>query len=479
METTRYIRLRYGFGLSALALLILGTHLFLVREAARDQDALSTIIHIAGSQTGLTNRIAFFTERMMQDISDDERKTARQQIGRAINQIQSNHKLLIHGDEIKGIPKVFTETLQIIYFDNNFGLDVALERFLTHVNKIQHADPEDIGPGHVSVIFVTNYGPYVLETLLNSAVIEYEAHARRVHDRVHRYQNIAVAAALILLIIEAIFIFRPLEKNVKRSIEKINAKNKETEFALEASEALNKTKDTFLSNVSHELRTPLNAIIGFSEALLVGVYGKLSTVKQRERLQDVHSAARHLLNLVNDILLLRAADGEDLGIDESVIRIQEMLNDVRSLIQPIADKAGIQLNYDYGGVDFLVFADQRRINQILLNLINNAIKYTPRGGQVYVWAGRLKTGEAAFRITDTGIGMTEAEVSMARGMFQRIETEYTRNREGTGLGLPVSIELAKAHGGDIRITSEKGAGTVVTVVLPASRVLDETADISA
>lgn len=476
METTRYIRLRYVLGLSALALLILGTHLFLVREAARDQDALSTIINIAGSQTGLTNRIAFFVQQMTQDITDDEHKTARQQIGRAISQIESNHNLLINGNKSRGIPRVFNETLEIIYFDNNFGLDAALERFLNHVSKIQQADPAGIEPGHVSVIFVTNYGPYVLETLLNSAVSEYEAHARRMHDRMHRYQEVAVAAALLLLIIEAIFIFRPLEKKVNRAIEKINAKNRETEEALQASEALNKTKDTFLSNVSHELRTPLNAIIGFSEALLVGVYGKLPTKRQRERLHDVHSAARHLLNLVNDILLLRAADGEELGIDESAARIGDLLNGVKSLIQPIADKAGIQLDYDFDDVHFLLFADQRRMNQILLNLINNAIKYTPRGGQVHVWAGRLDTGEAAFRIADTGIGMTEEEVSMARGIFQRVETEYTRTREGSGLGLPVSIELAKAHGGDIRIASEKGVGTVVTVILPASRVLDETAE---
>jgi len=99
METTRYIRLRYVLGLSALALLILGTHLFLVREAARDQDSLSTIINIAGSQTALTNRIAFFVQRMTQDLSEDEYRTARRQIGRALSQIEINHQILLNGDK--------------------------------------------------------------------------------------------------------------------------------------------------------------------------------------------------------------------------------------------------------------------------------------------------------------------------------------------------------------------------------------------
>jgi len=295
----------------------------------------------------------------------------------------------------------------------------------------------------------------------------------------HFYQEIAVAFALLLLLIEAIFVFRPLERKVKHAINEIENKNTAIQAALDASEALNKTKYTFLSSVSHELRTPLNAIIGFSEALILGVYGKIASKKQHARLGDINAAAKHLLGLVNDILLLRATDAQELHLEEGETRVDALLADVTALLQPLAENAGVHLSFSEKNASLRLWVDERRMQQILLNIINNAIKYTPEGGQIDIWAGRLDSGEVAFRVTDTGIGMTRDEVAMAREMFQRIETEYTRAREGSGLGLPVSIELAHAHGGRIDIASEKGVGTEVTVVLPASRGVDARADAAA
>jgi PAS domain S-box-containing protein len=245
--------------------------------------------------------------------------------------------------------------------------------------------------------------------------------------------------------------------------------------AKESAETANRAKSQFLANVSHELRTPLNAIIGFSEMLARGHAGPLQP-RQEEYAGLIHGSGQHLLNVINDILDLAHVDSgkfelhEEIGVDPRCV-----IDACVSLIRDSADRAEVRLTTEIDDRLPRLVADPTRLKQILLNLISNAIKFTGPRGSVVV-AGRCAAdGGVAFEVRDTGVGMRRDEIEIALEPFGQVDARLAREREGTGLGLPLARRLAELHGGSLHVESEKGRGTTVTVTLPASRVAAATA----
>ncbi|QJE74512.1 photoactive yellow protein [Aerophototrophica crusticola] len=223
-------------------------------------------------------------------------------------------------------------------------------------------------------------------------------------------------------------------------------------------------KSRFLANMSHELRTPLNAILGFSEVLEAGLFGPL-TPKQREYIGDIHASGRHLLAMVTDMLDLARIEAGRLELRPEPVDLAVLVEESVALARPRAEVEGVELLTSLPVPLPPLSADPVRLKQVLLNLVTNAVKFTPRGGRVEVSAEALPDA-VALEVRDTGVGMTPAEVALSLEPFRQVSNFTKHVQEGAGLGLPISRMLVQLHGGDLSIRSRPGAGTTVRVVLP-------------
>jgi len=241
--------------------------------------------------------------------------------------------------------------------------------------------------------------------------------------------------------------------------------------AKESAETANRSKSDFLANMSHELRTPLNAIIGFAEILAGSP--DVKNLKHREYLGDILAGGRHLLEIINDILDLSRIEADRLDLRESELRLGPLFASCVVLVASRAEKSGVALEVTEAA-DLVLRADPLRLKQILVNLLSNAVKFTSRGGKVALGCRRKPTGEIEMWVSDTGIGMSAEEIDLALKPFGQVAHVLTKNHDGVGLGLPLTQSLVKLHGGRLSIESKPGAGTTITVTMPAWRSVAET-----
>jgi len=241
--------------------------------------------------------------------------------------------------------------------------------------------------------------------------------------------------------------------------------------ARDVANAANKAKSDFLANMSHELRTPLNAIIGFSEIMNAELLGPLGTSEYKQYAGDIHESGAHLLSLINDILDLSKIEAGRLDLVEERAVVGEVVDASVRIIRERAQAAELKLVCDIPEDLPNLFVDERAIKQILLNLLSNAVKFTEAGGTVTIAARLTEAGEIAFSVTDTGVGMTPAEIKKALSPFGQVDSSLARKHEGTGLGLPLARSMTEVHDGTFVIESEQGKGTTATVTMPASRVM--------
>ncbi|WP_253288533.1 ATP-binding response regulator [Blautia sp. MSJ-19] len=238
--------------------------------------------------------------------------------------------------------------------------------------------------------------------------------------------------------------------------------------ALAAAEHANRAKTTFLNNMSHDIRTPMNAIIGFTAlcAKSVDDPGKTS-----EYLNKIATSSNHLLSLINDILDMSRIESGKVRIEEYEVYLPDVLHDLRTIIQSDVANKNLELFIDTLDVkDENVFCDKLRLNQILLNLMSNAIKYTNAGGTVSLRVEqkpcrREDYAEFVFRVRDTGIGMSKEFLKVVFQPFERMQTATISGIQGTGLGMSITKNLVELMGGTITVTSEEGKGSEFTVTL--------------
>ena len=232
-----------------------------------------------------------------------------------------------------------------------------------------------------------------------------------------------------------------------------------------------RTKSDLMANMSHELRTPLNAIIGFSGFMKDEMFGSVGSDKNREYIEDINSSGQHLLELINDILDVSAIEADGLELQESDVDVERIVNSTVRLIKPRAKTGEITITSSIDENVPHIYADERRIKQVLLNLLSNAVKFTPQGGEVSVDANINDDGSFSFLISDSGIGMDEEEAAVALSAFGQVDSGLDRKHEGTGLGLPLTKGLMELHGGTLKIKSKKGHGTTVSATFPEGRVI--------
>jgi signal transduction histidine kinase len=248
--------------------------------------------------------------------------------------------------------------------------------------------------------------------------------------------------------------------------------NERLTAAAEAVAAADRAKSRFLASMSHELRTPLNAILGFSTILKEQNWRPLDSGRIRDYAIFIFDSGEHLLALINDILDMSKIEAGHLELHDEVLDPGNLVSSCVGLVQLQAEKAGVRLEVTIPQDLPSLRADDRRLRQILLNLLSNAIKFTPERGRVHVGV-QMRPEGLAIEVLDTGIGMTPEEIPTALEYFGQIDSKHSRKSAGTGLGLPLSMQLVELHGGVMKIVSEAGAGTTVNVILPKERVVSE------
>ena len=270
-----------------------------------------------------------------------------------------------------------------------------------------------------------------------------------------------------------------------RSEEEIKQKNSELEEARLIAESANRAKSEFLANMSHELRTPLNAIMGFSEVLLNNMAGPVAD-NQKEFINDILESGKHLLSLINDILDLSKIEAGKMELDLSEVSINELIEGSLYMIREKAIQHRIHLQTDMQDDMGLVTADERKIKQVLFNLLGNAIKFTPDSGTITVRARRVMEGTVPdlrtersgvvesglspdtieISVEDTGIGISPEDQKRLFQPFQQLETTLLKKYAGTGLGLNLCKKFVELHGGEIRVESKEGKGSSFIFTIP-------------
>ena len=240
--------------------------------------------------------------------------------------------------------------------------------------------------------------------------------------------------------------------------------------AKDKAEAANRAKSDFLANMSHELRTPLNAIIGFSDIIKEQMLGPVENERYLEYIRDINNSANHLLSVINDILDLSKIEFGNVPLIEENVDFDATIASCLTIIGERARNGGLAIEYKPLRKMPILWAEQRRIKQVLINLLSNAVKFTPNGGSITVTMRRQSDGGLAIAVSDTGIGIRQEDMAVVMAPFGQVDTGLNRKFEGTGLGLPLTRAFVEMHGGRLTLESALGKGTTATVMLPAKRV---------
>ncbi len=231
----------------------------------------------------------------------------------------------------------------------------------------------------------------------------------------------------------------------------------------------NRAQPAFLAHMSHELRTPLNAIVGFADVLDREMRDQPDSAHCLEFIQDIKSSSQYLLSLINNILDMAKIDAGQMELREGAVDLVRLIDGCLRMMRPSAALAGVRLTVERAdGCPPFIRADSVRLKQALINLLSNAVAFTPDGGSVTVHVFKNTADEVVIRIDDTGIGMQPEDIPVALTPFRQVTNNPNRSHEGTGLGLPLSLALIEMHGGRLGIASEPGVGTKMSVILPAT-----------
>ena len=256
-----------------------------------------------------------------------------------------------------------------------------------------------------------------------------------------------------------------LEDMVDKRTEELEQTNQQLEKAIKEAEQASDLKSRFLANMSHEIRTPLTAIMGFTEQLITNPTAQTN----RNHLSTVLRNSKHLLELINNILDLSKIEAEKLEVDNRVFKLQPLIQDIHSIIEPLAQEKQLSFYLDYQfPLPQSINTDITRLKQILINITTNAIKFTEYGGIKLSVKFIHQTQSVLFVIEDTGIGMSESEIAKVFKPFEQADSTTTRRFGGTGLGLCISKNLAQLLGGDVEVLSQQGVGSQFTVTINAN-----------
>lgn len=427
---------------SAAAIFILLAVAFMYERYTASNDA--STVNIAGQQRMLTVRIVeeVLFDHLIQRTNDHNHAVAPT-VKKLVDKIYTNMDQLRPEITDYKTVKIFEVTVK------------AFEGFLPLLSKIDHLDLQELHNAGKQMV-------HQFDLLVSAIEIEKaDNHTSGVLAGVSFW-----LLSMISIISLGFLAYKALTKIINQSNQDYRQLARRAEEAMDIALAASKTKSEFLANMSHELRTPLNAIIGFSEIMLNGLGGELSD-KHKEYSNDIFNSGHHLLKLINDILDLSKVEAGKTEVHPENVSICSIFKDCVGLIYERAQEKQIIIDVKTSCDGLFVYADPIRVKQIVLNLLANSVKFTSEKGKINISC--MVGDKTIITIEDNGIGMNEEGVKAALTKFGQANTGLAREYEGTGLGLPLSVELAKLMGGTVDVASELGIGTTITVTLPKGK----------
>jgi signal transduction histidine kinase len=290
----------------------------------------------------------------------------------------------------------------------------------------------------------------------------------------HQFHAVAVFNSFIeiaLVTTPIIFYARDVIAQLEASRASMDEMSQRLAISAEQAEQANRSKSAFLANMSHELRTPLNAIMGFSEVMKDQHLGPVHNPRYLAYAADIHASGRYLLGIINDILDLSKIEAGKMSLEQAEeFPLRQALEGSLAICNTLGEKFGVRVHCQLPPEEVRFVAVERMIRQILINLVGNAIKFTPAGGFVEVAGAVLPSGDYAITVRDSGVGMNKDDIVKALTPFGQIQNKMTATHNGTGLGLPLAKAMLELHGGRLEIESEPGRGTMIVLTFPASRI---------
>jgi two-component system cell cycle sensor histidine kinase PleC len=312
----------------------------------------------------------------------------------------------------------------------------------------------------------------ILTAMAVMAVVSLHALVRLAQGRnLHAHALINLALEITLVTAPIVFYARDVIAQLKTSRSAMDEMSRRLQISAEQAEQANRAKSAFLANMSHELRTPLNAIMGFSEVMKEQHLGPMNNARYLAYAGDILASGRYLLGIINDILDLSKIEAGKMTVENAEeFPLCQALEGSLAICTALGEKFGVIIESRLPPENVRILAVERMVRQIMINLVGNAIKFTPAGGKVQVSSGPMLDGGYSVTVQDSGIGMSEQDIIKALTPFGQVENKMTATHNGTGLGLPLAKAMLELHDGRLEITSRPGMGTRILLVFPPSRI---------
>ncbi|WP_158261408.1 MULTISPECIES: ATP-binding protein [Pirellulaceae] len=435
----------------------------LVQQSLEQQSSDSTVINIAGRQRMLSQKITKLALQI--DISDSpfEKVEARNELRESLDLWETCHRGLQVGNEELGLPGHNSETVTELYAE----LEPSFQAIRQAVMSILSADlDEQDGPGITPSLDVILANEREFLAGMDQIVYTYDQEAESRVASLKRVERGLLLITLVVLLCEGLFIFRPAVSQIQRMVTRLRENAEALETAKDSAEAANQEKTRFLAKMSHELRTPMNAILGLSEVLL---RGRLID-NQKNLISTIHDSAQSLMGLLTDLLDMSKLEVDtDFKLRQDPLNPKQTLDRVVEMFTHQARQRGLVLELTVSNdLDLWVLGDENRLRQVLVNLIQNALKFTTEG-KVLVEAEvqRHHAHEILCNITvtDTGPGISPEDQASIFEPFKQAERDRDKHG-GAGLGLSIAYRLVEAMNGRMRVVSQLGAGTTFILEIP-------------
>ena len=416
---------------------------FYYRSRAKDPNVAAKVVDTHGAvEVGPDGRVVTvmgICHDVTQQVAAETARRRAEEMYRVMAEQASDIIILYDAD---GRIQYASQALQRVLKRSTDEIDGQRYIEIIHPEDLDEAMKLAVGPGPGETLTATYRARHG-----DGHFVWIEATSRAIYDEFGKLQNII---------------------GVSRDITERKRREFETAAARDRAEAANLAKSTFLANMSHELRTPLNAIIGFADVMQQKMFGPLGVVRYEEYVRLIHDSGQLLLDLISDILDMAKIEAGKLELNVEEVDLGAVIQDSMRLLRERAQQQGVALTAELPAAAISLEADRRAIRQILLNLLSNAVKFTLPGGTVTVRA-LSDRGSVTLQVLDDGVGIPAGDLPRLGQPFEQASTDPTLSKGGTGLGLALVYALAKKHGGKVRIDSEEGVGTTVSVELPATQ----------
>lgn len=433
----------------------------------------AAVINVSGRQRMLSQRIPMLAQMIVAVVDRNRRMPLIKQFDHSVALMKNSHAGLVHGDVSMGLAPLSSQAVRLLLFGEGTLLDNKLSLFFQRAQMFSAQAKLPLGSGSLydPTLELAIMGGELLP-VLDRIVGTFERESRDAVYRLQIWQLSIFVATLVVLVLQGLVIFWPLDRELNHNFHLLLKSRQRARKAKDEASRANRAKSEFLANMSHELRTPLNAINGFSEMMSVEAFGPIGSDTYREYAGDILKSGRHLLHIIDDIFDVAQIESESVRLSEDIVDLRAVLDEAKALFLGTATQDNITIEVMNFEVPRIV-ADGMRVQQIIVNLLSNAVRFSNQGGQVRMGCELNEDGGISIWVSDQGIGIDPANQAEVMDSFGQVADAYTRGHGGSGLGLSICSSLMKLHGGSLEIDSVLGEGTQVSAHFPATRIVSD------